>query len=216
MAVLLGSGWTTGPTWHHVLYKDWSSSIVTNWSCHHPFISCHYCTIAWHVLHPNHHCISPSLSVGICQVSITLFTSHDPFYYALSSFLSHYVICPYPYSSSHSLLSHDDILPLSLLIHSFSWPTSCQGYSVRKLDLSHLCFFLNFYFLMFFCNFPLCFLTNSFSITHFFICWLPRTPKKEEKQDFDLIDYRKQSNIILWPKNLSRLLNQPLDPMVDL
>ena len=29
--------------------------------------------------------------------------------------------------------------------------------SVRKLDLSHLCFSLNFYFLMFLSQFPLCF-----------------------------------------------------------
>ena len=42
---------------------------------------------------------------------------------------------------------------------------------VRKLDLSHLCFSLNFYFLMFLCLFPSMFsLANSFSIILFLIC----------------------------------------------
>ena len=38
----------------------------------------------------------------------------------------------------------------------------------------------------------------------------------KEKQDFDSYDYRKGLNTILQPKNLSRLVDQPLDPMVDL
>ena len=33
--------------------------------------------------------------------------------------ITHYVICPYPYSSLDQFLSHDDIFPLSLLIHLF-------------------------------------------------------------------------------------------------
>ena len=42
---------------------------------------------------------------------------------------------------------------------------------VRKLDLSHLCFSLNFYFLMFPSQFPSMFsFTNLFSIILFFIC----------------------------------------------
>ena len=48
------------------------------WSCHHPFISGHHYTIGWHILCPNCCWISPSLSLCICQVSITLFTPHDP------------------------------------------------------------------------------------------------------------------------------------------
>src|SRR6202000_397606 len=73
---------------------------------------------------PNCYWIGPSLSLGICQVSIMLFYHVILSYYALSSFLSHYVICPYPYSSLDYFLSHDNAFPLSLLIHSFSQPTS--------------------------------------------------------------------------------------------
>ena len=35
------SDWMTRPTRCRILYQDESSSIMTNWSCHHPFISCH-------------------------------------------------------------------------------------------------------------------------------------------------------------------------------
>ena len=41
---------------------------------------------------------------------------------------------------------------------------------VRKLDLSHLCFSLNFYCYMFLSQFPSVFLTNLFSIILFLIC----------------------------------------------
>ena len=73
------SDWTTRPTWCHVLYQDWTSSIVTNWSCHCSTISHHHRTIWWWVMHPNCYWIGPSLSPGISQVSIILFTSHDSF-----------------------------------------------------------------------------------------------------------------------------------------
>ena len=63
---------------------------MTSWLCHHPFISCHHCTIGWHILCPNCYWVSPSLSLGICQVSIMFFTLHATFYYALSSSLTHY------------------------------------------------------------------------------------------------------------------------------
>src|SRR6202000_3069707 len=87
-----------------------------------------------------------SLSPGVCQVSITLFSSCDPFYYALSSFLSPYVICPYSYSSSDQFLSHDDVFPLSLMIHSFPQPTSSPNdLTNRSHPPSCLCFLLLFY-----------------------------------------------------------------------
>ena len=60
------------------------------------------------------------------------------------------------------------------------------------------------------------FFLNLFSIAHFLICWLPKTLKMKEKQDFNSFDYRNSLNIILWHKSLSRLLDWPLDPMVDL
>ena len=49
------------------------------------------------------------------KISITFIFHMTPFYYALSSFLPHYVICPYVYSSLDPWLSHD---PPSLC---FSW-----------------------------------------------------------------------------------------------
>ena len=60
-----------------VLYQDKTSSIVTNWSCHCLAISRHHHTIWWCVMHPNCYWIGPSLSLGICQVSIMLFSSYD-------------------------------------------------------------------------------------------------------------------------------------------
>ena len=55
---------------------------------------------------------------------------------------------------------------------------------VRKLDLSHLCFSLNFCFLMFLSQFPSMFLLLTYFQSFFFlICWLPKTLKMKEKQD---------------------------------
>ena len=45
-------------------------------------------------------------------------------------------------------------------------PQECY-FLVRKLDLLHLCFSLNFYFLMFLCNFPLCFSLLTYSQSFF-------------------------------------------------
>ena len=73
------SDWTTRPTQHCILYQDKTSSIVTNWSCHCSIISHHHCTIRGCVMHPNRYWIGSSLSPGTCQVSITLFSSYDPF-----------------------------------------------------------------------------------------------------------------------------------------
>ena len=62
--------------------------------------------------------------------------------------------------------------------------TGGQLLVVRKLDLSHLCFSLNFYFLMFLRNFLLCFPLLTYSkIILFLICWSPKTLKTKEKQD---------------------------------
>ena len=69
----------TRSTWRHVLYQSKTSSIVTGWSCHHCAISYHHHAIWWWVMRSNHYWIGPSLSPGICQVSITLFPSYDLF-----------------------------------------------------------------------------------------------------------------------------------------
>ena len=66
-------------TRRRVLYQSKTSSIVTSWSCHHCTTSHHHHAIWWWVMRPNRHWISPSLSPGICQVSITLFSPCDPF-----------------------------------------------------------------------------------------------------------------------------------------
>ena len=90
----------TRPTRCHILYQSKTSSIVTSWSCHH-------CAIWWWVMRSNCHWIGPSLSLGICQVSITLFSPCNPFllcFIILSLTLCH--------------------MPLSLLIFrliSFPW-----------------------------------------------------------------------------------------------
>ena len=73
------SDWTTRPTRRHVLYQSKTSSIVTGWSCHHCATSHHHHAIWWWVMCSNLYWIRPSLSPGICQVSITLFPSCDPF-----------------------------------------------------------------------------------------------------------------------------------------
>ena len=69
----------TRPTRHCILYQSKTSSIVTGWSCHHCTISYHHHAIWWWVMHSNRYWISPSLSPGVCQVSITLLSSCDPF-----------------------------------------------------------------------------------------------------------------------------------------
>ena len=50
-----------------------------SWSCHHCTISHHHQTIWWWVMRPNRYWVGPSLSPGVCQVSITFFSSCDPF-----------------------------------------------------------------------------------------------------------------------------------------
>ena len=89
----------TRPTQHRILYKDKTSSIVTNWSCHCPAISRHHHTMWWWILHSNRYWIGPSLSPGICQVNIMFFSSYDLFPLCFIIF-SHTLCC----------------MPLSLLI----------------------------------------------------------------------------------------------------
>ena len=103
------SDWMTRPTRRRVLYQSKTSSIVTSWSCHHGAISRRHHAIWWWVMRFNRYWIGPSLSLGVCQVSITFASSHDSFYYALSSFLPHNVVCPYVYSSSDPWFSHDPL-----------------------------------------------------------------------------------------------------------
>ena len=76
-------------TQHHVLYQSKTSSIVTSWSCHHCAISHHHHVLWWWIMRSNRHWIDPSLSPGVCQVSITLFWSCDPFFIMLYHPFSH-------------------------------------------------------------------------------------------------------------------------------
>ena len=118
------SDWMTRPTQHRVLYQVKSSSIVTNWSCRHPFIS-------HHQLHNRLMCPVYDLSLGQSNPVSGLFIrwvsrslSHDVLllcFIILSLTICHMPLClliiwplifPWP------------ILPLFLLIHLFSWPTS--------------------------------------------------------------------------------------------
>ena len=87
--VVRRSDWMTRPTWRCVLYQSKTSSIVTSWSCHHCAISHHHHTIWWWVMCSNCYWIGPSMSPGICQVSIMLFSSHDPFFIMLYHPFSH-------------------------------------------------------------------------------------------------------------------------------
>src|ERR1700743_1250864 len=89
----------------------------------------------------NRHWIGPFLSPGVYQVSITLFSSCDPFYYALSSFLSPYVICPHPYSSSDQFISHDDIFPF-VLADSFFLMTHFISLTILPIVLTLLLAFV--------------------------------------------------------------------------
>ena len=73
------SDWMTRPTRRRVLYQSNTSSIMTSWSCHCSTISHNHHTIWWWVMRSNRYWIGPSLSLGIWQVSITLFSPCDPF-----------------------------------------------------------------------------------------------------------------------------------------
>ena len=88
--------------------------------------------------------------------------------------------------------------------------------AVRKLDLLQLCFSLNFYFsYVSLTIFLYVSSLNLSSIVHLFYLLITQDIQDEGEQDFNLYDYRKGLTI-LQPKNLSRSLDQPLDPMVDL
>ena len=105
--VVRRSDWMTRPTRRRILYQSKTSSIVTSWSCHHCAISHHRHTIWWWVMHSNRYWIGPSLSPGICQVSITLF--HHVILFLLCVIILSLTLCH---------------MPLSLLIFeliSFPW-----------------------------------------------------------------------------------------------
>ena len=82
-----------------------------------------------------------------------------------------------------------------------------MGVIVRKLDLSHLCFSLNFYFLMFLLQFPSMFPLLTYSQS--FFPYLPTTQDTQDKGEagFDSTNTGNSLNIILWLRNLSRFPN---------
>ena len=101
------SDWMTRPTRCCILYQSKTSSIVTSWSCHHCAISHHHHAIWWWVMRSNCYWIGPSLSPGICQVSITLLSPCDPF-----------LLCFIIFSLT---LRHMPLLLLILGLISFPW-----------------------------------------------------------------------------------------------
>ena len=119
--VVRKSDWMTRLTRCRVLYQSKTSSIMTCWSCHYCATSPHHHTIWWWVMRSNRYWIGPSLSPGICQVSITFFSSHDPF---LLCFIIFFLI-----------LCH---MPLSLLILGLiPFPRWCFPFCLCWFICSH-------------------------------------------------------------------------------
>ena len=120
---------------------------MTSWSCHHCAISPHHHAIWWWVMRSNRYWIGPSLSPGICQVSITLFSSCDPFSIMLYHLLSH----PMSYAPilNHPRTNSFPMMTISLC----SWWFICShdplhflyDLTNRSHPLSCLCFLLLFY-----------------------------------------------------------------------
>ena len=75
---------------------SWPVGHVITASCHHCVISHHHHAIWWWIMRSNRYWISPSLSLGICQVSITLFSSCDHF--LLCFIISSLTLCDMPLS----------------------------------------------------------------------------------------------------------------------
>ena len=113
----------TRPTQCHVLYRSKTSSIMTSWSCHHSTISHHRHAIWWWVMRSNRHWIGSSLSPGICQVSIMLFTLHDPF-------LLCFIIL------SHTLC-HMPLFSLIIRLISFPWQCSPFVFANSFIPMTH-------------------------------------------------------------------------------
>ena len=119
------SDWMTRPTRRRVLYQDKTSSIMTNRSCHNSTMSHHHHTIWWWVVRSNCYWIGPSLSPSICQVSITLFSSYDPFllcFIILSHTLCHmplflliFGLIPFPWRH-FPFVSADPFIPMTHFI----------------------------------------------------------------------------------------------------
>ena len=140
-------------TWRRVLYQSKTSSIVTSWSCHHCATSRHHHATWWWVMHFNHYWIGPSLSPGICQVSITFFSLMWSFSIMLYHLFSHTMsyapilthlwtkslpmttlsLCPWWFIRSHDPLHFLTILPnvLTLLLAFVLYCYSING--------SHVC-----------------------------------------------------------------------------
>ena len=107
--------------------------------------------------------------------------------------------------------------PKDLRSASLSFTKSCCHASCQEIGLVALMFFFE----LLFSNVSLAIslyvsLTDLFLIVLFPICQLPETLKTKEKQDFDSTDTGNSLKVILRLKNLSRFLNQPVDPLVDL
>ena len=106
----------TRPIRRRVLYQSKTSSIMTSWSCHHCAIPHHHHAIWWWVMRPNRYWIGPSLSPGVCQVSITLFLSCGPFSIMLYHPFSHHM-------SYAPILTHlrTNSFPMTTISHCFWW-----------------------------------------------------------------------------------------------
>ena len=130
------SDWMTRLTRRCILYQSKTSSIVTGWSCHRRAILYPHHAIWWWVMRSNRYWISPSMSPGIRQVSITLFLSCDPFllcFIILSLTLCHMPLSllilglilfpwrrfPFVFDNSFVLMTHfisSTILPIVLTL----------------------------------------------------------------------------------------------------
>ena len=121
------SDWMTRRTRRRVLYQSKTSSIMTSWSCHLCAVSHHHHAIWWWVMSSNRYWIGPSLSPGICQVSIMLFPSCDPF--LLCFIIFPLTICHIPLSllifglilfpwQHFSFVLDDSFVPMT---HFISW-----------------------------------------------------------------------------------------------
>ena len=125
---------------YHTLFIVWSFSIMLYHLLSHPMS---YAPI---LTHPQTNSF-PMTTLSLHDaLPISLFPSCDPF--LLCFIILSLTICHMPLFLLifGLILSHDDVFPLSLLIHSFSWPTSSPNDLTNRSHLpSCLCFLLLFY-----------------------------------------------------------------------
>ena len=118
------SDWTTRPTQCHILYQVKSSSIVTNWSCHYPSISHHW--LHHQLMHPAYNSpLGQSNPVsGLLIRWVSCSWSHD--FLLLCFIIFSLMLCHMPLCLLiiWPLIFPWPTLPLFLMIHSFSQPTS--------------------------------------------------------------------------------------------